>query len=73
MALEDWIWQVTLPIIVYGSLFVSAPLARNDTKGALFIVAAGSLGLLFVGIRNAWDTVVYLVVIQRERKERERK
>jgi hypothetical protein len=29
---------------------------------ALFGVGAAALALLFIGIRNAWDSVVYLVM-----------
>jgi hypothetical protein len=29
---------------------------------ALFTCAAATLGLIFVGIHNAWDTVTYLTV-----------
>lgn len=29
--------------------------------GALFAVAAAAVGLLLIGIHNAWDTVTYLV------------
>ena len=32
------------------------------TTPALFAVAAMSLLLVFIGIHNAWDTVVYLTV-----------
>jgi hypothetical protein len=29
---------------------------------ALFVVAGATLGLLLVGIHNAWDTVTHIVV-----------
>ncbi|HTW93479.1 MAG TPA: hypothetical protein VMD30_01710 [Tepidisphaeraceae bacterium] len=62
--LEDWLWHAIFPSVIYAALLVAAPLARSETELALFIVAGGSLGLLFVGIRNAWDTVIYLVIVQ---------
>jgi hypothetical protein len=33
----------------------------------MFIVGAVVLLLLFLGIRNAWDTVVYIAILARER------
>jgi hypothetical protein len=30
----------------------------------LFIIAAASVLLLFIGIHNAWDTVTYIVIEQ---------
>jgi len=35
-------------------------------EGALFAVAAATLGFLFVGIHNAWDTVTYIAIGQWE-------
>ena len=58
--LEDWIWHIVLPITSYVALLISAILVRNHGAGALFIVAAVTLLLLFIGIHNAWDTVTYV-------------
>lgn len=60
--LEDWIWHVVLPTIAYLFLVIAAfPLSRRP-EGALFIVGAVVLLLLFVGIHNAWDMVTYIAV-----------
>jgi hypothetical protein len=61
---EDWLWHVILPFAAYGSLLVAAILLRSREGGALFVIAAMVLSLLVIGIHNAWDTVVYMVVEQ---------
>jgi hypothetical protein len=58
---EDWVWHSILPGIIYAALAVAALLLRRTPHVALFIVGAALLGLLVVGIHNAWDTVTYVV------------
>jgi len=65
--LEDWIWYTIVPLIAYIALIVSGVVMRGHAEAALIIVGAVVLLLLFLGIRNAWDTVVYIVVAGRER------
>jgi hypothetical protein len=36
-------------------------MALSHTREALFGVGAAALLLLFIGIHNAWDSIVYLV------------
>ena len=60
--LEDWIWHTLLPLTAYSMILIASLLAGVHTQGALFAVAAAALGLLFIGIHNAWDTVVWIVV-----------
>ena len=60
--MEDWIWHCALPLIGYGTLFVSSIALDHFHVVALFGVAAFSLLLLFIGIHNAWDTVTYVTV-----------
>jgi len=59
--LEDWVWHQILPMIGYALLFVGAAGMSHDQQWALFLIAAITLLLLFVGIHNAWDTVAYVV------------
>ncbi len=58
---EDWLWYVVVPCLLYAGLTLSALLVLVDVA-ALDGVAAAALGLLLIGIRNAWDTVTHLVV-----------
>ena len=58
---EDWIWNVILPTVAYAGLTVMAVLIRDRlTQAALYGVAVLVLALLFIGIRNAWDLVVWI-------------
>ena len=59
---EDWMWYGWLPLVAYASLVLAGwLLMRNPTVG-LFVAAAVSLGLLFIGIHNSWDTVTYVAM-----------
>jgi hypothetical protein len=60
--LEDWLWHAILPGLSYALISLAAILLRRIIQPALFAIGAGTLGLLLVGIHNAWDTVVYMVV-----------
>lgn len=65
--LEDWLFHAVLPAAAYASLALSAFIAPAHARGALFAVGAASLVLLFAGIHNAWDAVIYhLVTARRE-------
>jgi hypothetical protein len=62
--LEDWIWHVTLPMVAYALLTVSAILLARYETWAPFGVAAAVLLLVFIGIHNAWDTVTYVALMR---------
>ncbi|HXJ22893.1 MAG TPA: hypothetical protein VMT03_21930 [Polyangia bacterium] len=65
---EDWIWHVIFPMLSYAGLLVSGLLIPRAAGPALFGVGAVSLMLLFIGIHNAWDSVVYIAVDSRNRR-----
>jgi hypothetical protein len=70
---EDWLFHVLLPFAAYATLAGSAGAAYVQPRPALFLVGGAALLLLFIGIHNAWDTVMYQVfVTRREHKEAER-
>jgi hypothetical protein len=58
--LSDWIWHVTMPCLAYASLVAAAGVLLRSPGVALDVVAGGSLLLLFIGIRNAWDSAVWI-------------
>ena len=58
---EDWLFYLVLPLVGYVVLVISAFLSGSYPRRALFLVAAVTLLLLFVGIHNAWDAVTYHV------------
>jgi hypothetical protein len=58
---EDWLWYATLPCSAYGALSLAA-LFLATTTHATFVIGAAALGLLLIGIHNAWDSVTHIVV-----------
>lgn len=60
--LEDWLFNVILPLIVYVTFVGMAFLIHSHPEGALFGVGGATLLLLFIGIHNAWDIVTFLVL-----------
>ena len=64
---EDWLFYTALPIAAYLTVLVASWLLRQQrTTAGLFVTAAGSVLLLCVGIRNAWDNVIYIAIGRRE-------
>lgn len=60
--LEDWIFHLLLPLGAYAVLALSAfTAALSYMHEALFGVAVTVLLLLFIGIHNTWDSLVYHV------------
>jgi hypothetical protein len=59
---QDWLWHTVLPCVSYAALSVMAAGLPETPQPALFVIGAAALGLLLIGIRNAWDTVTYIVV-----------
>jgi hypothetical protein len=71
---EDTLFHVLLPFAAYALLVASAGTGFFYPRLALFLVGAVVLLLLFIGIHNAWDIVVYQVFVRkREQTEAERK
>ena len=62
--LEDWMWYTIMPFVGYCAIVGGAVVLSRSPAPALYAVAAGVLLLTFVGIRNAWDVVTYLTVIE---------
>ena len=60
--MEDWLWHAIFPMTAYVILIAGAAMMHLHTVVALFEVAAVSIVLIYIGIHNAWDTVVKVVV-----------
>jgi hypothetical protein len=58
---EDWLWHAIVPGGVYAALALAAALLGRTPQAALFVVGGALLGLLLVGVHNAWDTVTFMV------------
>jgi hypothetical protein len=63
---EDWLWHVGMPFLAYSALLIAGATAFRFPAGALYVVAVIAITLLFVGIHNAWDSVVYIATRQHE-------
>lgn len=59
---EDWVFNVILPTCAYGVLLGMAILMWYVPAGAMYGVAAATLALLLIGIRNAWDIAVFMAI-----------
>ncbi|GCE15835.1 hypothetical protein [Tengunoibacter tsumagoiensis] len=64
--LEDWMCHIILPFLAYTALFIAAIVFLYTPVVALFIIAAVTLLLLFVGIHNSWDMVTFIAIIKYE-------
>ncbi len=69
---EDWFWHVILPMLSYAGLLVAGVFIARAPGPALFGVGGVSLLLLFIGIHNAWDSVLYIATSSRRRREERR-
>jgi len=66
---EDWLFHVLLPFAAYAVLAISAYAAHIYARPGLFLVGAAALLLLFVGIHNAWDAVMYHIFVKSKQEE----
>jgi len=64
--LEDWLWHCVFPLIAYSTLVVAAATLPRIPTPSLFAIASTSLLLLFSGIHNAWDAVIYIAFTSRD-------
>jgi hypothetical protein len=68
--LADWLWYRIVPLVAYVALVVAAIALPGSPAPALFIIGGVTVMLLFIGIRNAWDSITYLAI---ERSQPEKK
>lgn len=59
---SDWFWYLSLPLIAYIALVIAALMLPPNPNGGLYIVGAAMITLLFLGIHNAWDLVIFLAI-----------
>ena len=58
---EDWLFHAILPLAANAALAAAAPLVLIEIHTGLFLLAAVLLGLMLIGIHNAWDSATYHV------------
>lgn len=59
----DWVWYLTFPTIAYTVMLVAVLAGPERGAWPPFLMAAGVLLLLCVGIHNSWDTVTYMTIM----------
>jgi hypothetical protein len=59
---SDWLWYLALPLSAYIALTVAAIMLIANSALALYIIGTAMIGLLFLGIHNAWDLVIFLAI-----------
>jgi hypothetical protein len=70
--LEDWIWHVILPAVIYCVLLAMALFLWRDPRESMYGIASALLLLLFVGIHNSWDVAVSITAQNKKDEERDR-
>jgi len=60
--LEDWLWHSGFPLMAYVTLLAAGAALPSKPTPSLFAIGSASLILLFTGIHNAWDAVVYIAI-----------
>jgi hypothetical protein len=63
----DWVWFVALPVVCYALILASGVAIGMNLVIGLYGIAATMLLMIVVGIRNAWDVVLW--VAQKARPE----
>jgi hypothetical protein len=58
--MQDWFWYVGLPFVSYAAMLAASVAVFRHAPAGLSIAAASVLLLLIIGIRNAWDIVIYM-------------
>jgi hypothetical protein len=64
----DWVWFVGLPLAAYLVLLAAGVSFLMHGALSFLLVAAGLILLLVIGIRNAWDLVIW--VSQKEHSDK---
>jgi len=63
---DDWRWHRNIPLIAYTTLVVGAVLLWWRPDVGLTCAAAGVLLLLFIGIHNSWDAVLWNAIARQD-------
>jgi hypothetical protein len=59
---DDWIWYFLLPAASYGVVIVGGVYVWHASAYGVYGVAVVMGALLLIGVRNAWDLVVYTLL-----------
>jgi len=59
----DWVFHIVLPTAAFAVLAVALVAMPVYPRETFFGIGAAALLLLFIGIRNAWDNISYMVFV----------
>lgn len=59
---DDWTWYVAVPALAYAIVVAGGAALTAAGGWGPYAVAGGTVLLVFLGIRNAWDVVTYLAI-----------
>jgi hypothetical protein len=62
---DDWFFYALMPLLAYAGIFGAAIFLAVFPRQILFAFGACAMLLIFLGIRNAWDTVTFVAVIDK--------
>jgi hypothetical protein len=65
---EDWAFHALVPFIAFAAMAVAGVELNSYFLSSTFAIAGAVLLLLFTGIHNAWDAVVFHVVSRRKKE-----
>lgn len=68
---SDWVWNAVLPVAAYLALAVMGLVLPYRPAASLYTVGGVALLLLFMGIHNAWDVVVWITTERHAHRERQ--
>ena len=57
--LDDWIWYFLLPVVCYVVIAAGAFAVWDSSAYGLYGIAVVMGALMLIGVRNAWDLVVF--------------
>ena len=66
---DDWMWYAIMPLLAYLGIVGAAIALTFAPFQALFALAGATITLIFLGIRNAWDTVTYIAVLDKDQSK----
>src|SRR5262249_58284297 len=59
---QDWLFHTVLPTIAYTGILIAGFALPLRPIPLLFVIGGATALLMFIGIYNAWDDVIYIVV-----------
>ncbi len=65
--LSDRAFYAVLPILAYGAMAAAAAMAFRHVGPAFETLAVAQVGLLVIGMRNAWDMASFMIMRQPEK------